>query len=186
MNAITNSIEHNIDQFIGKFLAKQQQETGKLPVVDQDQDWISPCEVGTADDDGMIQWQPTAITETLSFANVEDALGFEIHPDLKTYFTHCYSESIPACSDKGNLELLFAWNKDDFDRLQKNMIGHVLMKQKLKQQVTLFFAVTDEDDINLVIKNDTGEVWIEPVGCEPKECISPDIATFIASLQLNA
>lgn len=185
MNAITNSIEHNIDQFVDSFLDRQQQLTGKLPVIEQDEDWISPCEIGEVDKDGLIQWKPALIKDTLSFANVEEALGFAIHNDLKRYFTHCFSESIPATSEKGNLELLFAWNHDDFDRLQKNMIGHVLMKQKLKQEITLFFAVTDEEDINLVINNDTGEVWIEPVGCEPKECISPNIATFLQSLTLN-
>ncbi len=49
----------------------------------------------------------------------------------------------------------------DFERLQQNLIGHILMKQKLKQAITLFFAVTDEDDIILSVNNNTGEVWAE-------------------------
>ncbi len=184
MSNLTPTLVQTIDTFTEKFINNVKKQTGQLPKVEADTDWPSPCEVGEVDSDGMVQWQPALIDETLEFNNIEQALDIKIHPDIEQYFCHQFSESIMAKSNQGQLELLFAWNKDDFERLQQNIIGHILMKQKLKQDITVFFAVTDEEDINLVIKNDTGEVWVEPVGCEPKTLVSPSLAEFIARLDV--
>ncbi|KGJ90550.1 SecY-interacting protein [Thalassotalea sp. ND16A] len=177
------SLGEIIRQFSDKFIAQQLQQTGKLPSVEHDDDWPSPCETGAIDGDGFISWQPVKMDETFDFKNVEQALSLTIHPDVHQYFSHIYSEAIPATCSEGNLELLFAWNKADYERLQQNIIGHLLMKQKLKQKETIFFAVTDEEDINLVVKNDSGEVWVEPVGCEPSKFIANNLIEFIESLE---
>jgi len=57
-----------------------------------------------------------------------------------------------------------------------------LMKKRLKQAPTLFFALTDEDDFVLSVLNETGEVVLEQVGRPPKEIISPSLGDFIATL----
>lgn len=186
MNTTAQSIDLAISQLTDKYKQHCIKQTGKLPSVEQDDSWPSPCETGAIDADGFIEWQPVNIDEPLDFKNVEQALGFTIHQDVHSYFSQIYSEAIPANCSEGNLELLFAWNKDDYERLQQNIIGHVLMKQKLKQEVTIFFAVTDEDDINLVIKNNNGEVWVEPVGCEPTKLIASSLTEFINSLSFNS
>jgi SecY interacting protein Syd len=80
------------------------------------------------------------------------------------------------------LSLLFAWNKDDFERLQENLIGHILMKRRLKQEETVFFAVTDEEDMIISVDNASGSVWVERVGCKPHKQLSDSLAQFISQL----
>lgn len=185
MNTAQQSLSKSIEQLLQQFINTVEQKSGGLPLVEQDQQWLSPCECGDVNADGLIAWQPCAIDDELGFANVEKAIGFTIHDDIKVFFTSFYSDVIPAKCEHGELELLLAWNKDDFERLQQNIIGHILMKQRLKQEPTLFFAVTDEDDMNLVIKNDTGEVWVEPVGCEPKTLVAKNLQEFLSTLSIN-
>ncbi len=185
MTMNNNSLAEIISTFSQSYINHFKQQHQHLPMVEQDSDWISPCETGEADKEGNIQWQPVAMDVNVSFDNVEKALEVELHPDIKTYFSQIYSESIPASCSEGKLELLFAWNKDDFERLQQNLIGHVLMKRRLKQELTVFFAVTDAEEINLVIHNQSGEVWAEPVGCEPNKKLANNLSEFFQLLSLD-
>ena len=153
----------------------------ELPQTDVDDLWLSPCQQGEASNE-KIYWQPTLIKKSLSFSNIESALELKINNDIVTYFSTLFSESLPALCSEGELSLLFAWNEDDFQRLQENIIGHVLMKRKLKQAITIFFAVTDEEDIILSVMNDTGEVWVEKVGCEPHKKLADSLPAFIKTL----
>ena len=105
-----------------------------------------------------------------------------VRQDIKTYFTTFYSETLHATCSEGRLSLLFPWNNDDFQRLQENIIGHVLMKRKLKQTVSIFFAVTDDDDYILSLANDSGAVWVERVGREPLKKLSDSLPDFIYML----
>jgi SecY interacting protein Syd len=166
------------------------EQFGHLPTTEHDEQWLSPCELG-AHDTSHHHWQPVAMEsevlannkeEALSFANVELALNLELHDDIKTYFTTIFSGDIEALCDEGELSLLFAWNKQDFERLQENIIGHILMKQKLKQAETVFFAVTDEEDMIISLDNNSGEVWVERVGCKPHKKLSDSLVDFISQL----
>jgi len=164
-----------------QFIENYQQRFNHLPLVEQDEQWPSTC-IQSSFDETRDQWQPVKVTEPLLFDNIEQALDITIHADIKSYFSTFYSESIDVECSEGNLSLLFAWNQEDFQRLQENMIGHILMKQKLKQEITLFFAVTDEDDTILSIINDTGEVWVEQVGCKPHKKVADSLTEFITQL----
>lgn len=152
-----------------------------LPICDKDLEWVSICEQGKHDDTSNY-WKPATAPEELTFENVEEALELKLHSDIKTYFTTLFSDQLLVKCSEGELLLLFAWNLDDFERLQENIIGHVLMKQKLKQAVTLFFAITDDDDYILSLNNDSGEVWVERVGCEPHKKLANTLSEFIATL----
>ena len=157
---------------------------GFLPVCEKDEQWISPCEL-TAYDDKHNHWQPVVINETLSFTNVEEALDLPLHQSIKDYFTVLYSESILARCDEGQLSLIFAWNEADFARLQENIIGHLLMKKRLKQEATIFFAVTDDDDYIISLKNDSGEVWVERVGGDPHKKLADNMLAFLNDLTID-
>ncbi|NMP16431.1 SecY-interacting protein [Thalassotalea sp. Y01] len=178
-------LQKSLGQFAKGYAEFHQQKTAKLPIIEHDDDWPSPCELGAIDGDGFISWQAVDIEDELSFDNVEKALELTLHNDIKEYFTAVYSEAIPCRCEQGELELLLAWNAKDFERLQQNLIGHVLMKRRLQQAETLFFAVTDQEEINLVIKNDNGEVWAEPVGLEPSKFVAKNLQEFIASLSYS-
>ena len=175
---VTGALQH----FHDKFLNMHREQRQSLPLVEHDNQWLSPCEQGEADSNAMVQWQPVQCPETLGFDNMEHALGFAIHPDIKAFYGSFYSGNLPAITDDGRLELLQVWNRDDFDRLQENLLGHIMMKRKRKQAITLFLGLTDHDEIIISINNDTGEIWAESVGKEPHKFLSRNLATFINTL----
>lgn len=152
-----------------------------MPLAEVDDQWPSPCIIQPFDE-LLNEWQPQKISTPLSFKNVEKALDIELHDDICQYFTTIFSESMPANCKHGELSLLFAWSEDDFIRLQENIIGHILMKQKLKQKITIFFAVTDDDNFILSIDNDDGSVWVERIGREPHKKLADSLAQFIQQL----
>lgn len=181
--SVNNSLAKTLQEFASQYISCYQNNHGHLPKIEQDEQWPSPCEQAETADKGSVCWQPIVIDdEQLSFDNVESALDLTLHQDIKTYFTTLYSDSLDAKCHEGELSLLFAWNYDDFQRLQENLIGHILMKQRLKQDETIFFAVTDEEDTIISIDNNTGAVWVERVGCKPHKKLADSIAEFISQL----
>ncbi len=186
MTSTNNKLAEIITEFSQRYVSAFTAHYNHLPVAEYDEQWPSPCQHSERDEE-TIYWQPVSIKQqketSLSFSNVESALAVEIHQDIKTYFTTLYSENMAATCSDGDLSLLFAWSKRDFERLQENFIGHILMKQKLKQPLTLFFAVTDEEDMIISVDNDTGAVWVEGVGCNPHKKLSDSLGDFISQLE---
>ncbi|PHR85496.1 MAG: SecY-interacting protein [Colwellia sp.] len=187
-NQANEHLVQMLKQFSEQYVAAYQKIHGCLPAVEHDKEWPSPCELHANEQNplpqGEVYWQPVVIekSEKLSFDNVESALELTLHEDIKQYFTFFYSESLHAQCDEGELSLLFSWNKNDFERLQENLIGHILMKKRLKQKETIFFAVTDEEDMIISVDNTSGSVWVERVGCKPHKQISDSLAQFISQL----
>lgn len=179
----SNQLASLIFTFSKDYIEHVKQQTGKSPTIAFDEQWPSPCDQERVEDN--LSWQPVLMSDhlPLSFDNVENALEITLHQDIKDYFTAIYSETIEAKCSEGDLALLFAWNKDDFQRLQENIIGHILMKQRMKQEPTVFFAVTDEEDIIISVLNETGEVWVERVGCKPHKKIADSLSEFIEQLE---
>ncbi|GGW73034.1 SecY-interacting protein [Alteromonas halophila] len=174
-------LEQQLDSFITSTLALSENERQPLRI-EYDSTWPSPCYQQTRDDGKMVEWKPVKQTEHNSFANVEEALEVNIDRQYADFFTRYYSHNLLATAPQGSCELLQVWNQDDFQRLQQNIIGHVLMKRRLKQQATLFFALTDEEDTILSVLNDTGEVVVERVGKPPSDIIAPSLASFLEIL----
>lgn len=191
-NQAKTNLMNVLQRFSAQYVSQYQKVYSHLPIIDMDNDWLSPCEVSYDENEinnrvllkDQTFWLPINIEakDALSFDNVESALDLILHKDIKTYFTTLYSDSLDATCDEGELSLLFAWNKDDFARLQENLIGHVLMKQRMKQKETLFFAVTDEEDMIISVDNKTGAVWVERVGCEPHKQIANSLEQFISKI----
>ncbi len=180
---VNNNLSKTLQEFASQYIKNYQDSHEHLPQMEQDEQWPSPCEQVETAGNGHVFWQPVVIDdEQLSFDNVESALNLTLHQDIKTYFTTLYSDSLDAKCHEGGLSLLFAWNHDDFQRLQENLIGHILMKQRLKQEETIFFAVTDEEDTIISIANNTGAVWVERVGCKPHKKLADSIVEFISQL----
>lgn len=172
-------------QIVLAFAKKYEQEFEAIhkhkPVTTLGDDWPSPCHLGDYDEEHKF-WQVVPMVQSLDFSNVEKALNIDFHQDIKTYFLTLFADDVHASCSEGELSLLFAWSEHDFERLQQNIIGHLLMKQKLKQQATIFFAVTDQEDIILSLLNDTGEIWVERVGSEPHKKIANSMSEFFAML----
>ena len=181
MKLTKNSLQECLINFAKQYVEKYEREFGHLPLVEVDEQWQSPCTEDKFNDE-LQHWRPTIIEDSLSFENIEQALEIKIHQDICSYFMTIYGDSIPASCSEGTLSLLFSWCESDFERLQENIIGHVLMKQKLKQPITIFFAVTDDEDTILSVNNENGEVWVERVGCIPHKKVADSIEDFINSL----
>lgn len=141
----------------------------------------SPCQVKVVDDEQVI-WQPVLQQPVADFSNVEQALELVLHPDIKLFYGLYYGAGFAAEHQQGKLALLMVWNEADLRRLQENIIGHILMKRRLKQQETVFFAVTDDESIMLSVLNSTGEVFMEHTGREVKQKLADNLADFIRSL----
>lgn len=171
----------SLSLFSQKYLSQYQERYQHLPLIEKDEQWPSPC-LSDDYDENHQYWQPCEISDPINFDNVEKALEITIHVDFKTYFTSLYSDTLDASCEEGALSLLFAWSKDDFQRLQENVIGHILMKQKLKQPLTLFFALTDDDNMILSVNNDNGEIWVEKVGAKAHKKVANSLVSFINML----
>jgi len=178
---MTRTIHNQLDQFINEYLSYHQKKENTL-LVPYDSEWPSPCYKARVADGQQVEWQPQRQSEQHSFENVESAMGITLNHAYCQFFTRYYSNNLTASAQQGPCELLQVWNQNDFERLQQNLIGHLLMKKRLKQAPTLFFALTDEDDFVLSVLNETGEVVLEQVGRPPKEIISPSLGDFIATL----
>lgn len=159
-------------------------ENQDFPRVEHDAQWPSVCEFSDDIKDGQIAWQPVKNKEPGDFSNIEHALNMPLHEDIKTYYTQYWAGELALKHDKGPAFLLQLWNDDDFANLQENMIGHVLMKRRLRQKVTLFFGLTDEEELLLSLMNDTGEIWLESVGKEPHLKLADSMAEFIDMLEV--
>jgi len=171
-----------IIQLSAAYVVKYTEILAHLPLVEKDEQWPSPCLLQEYND-GFMCWKPVKIKDKLTFENIEQALEIKLHPSISQYYTVIYSENIPATCEEGHLQLLFAWSEQDFERLQQNIIGHIMMKQKLKQELTIFFAVTDDDNVLLSVNNSTGEVWAEKVGCQSHKKMADNLFEFIKDLQ---
>ncbi|ARD45650.1 SecY-interacting protein [Colwellia sp. PAMC 21821] len=175
------SLHDHVWHFSQDYLQAYQYRFEHLPITHIVENWASPCEQGVHKEEFSL-WQPIKVDEKLTFDNVEEALEVKLHDDIKQYFTTMYSDSLDASCSEGDLSLLFAWSAKDFSRLQENIIGHILMKTKLKQKLTIFFAITDDDDHIISLDNEAGSVWVEKVGCDPHKKIADTLSDFISQL----
>jgi SecY interacting protein Syd len=179
---MSEQVSTALDEFIQKYLVRAKKHPEML-VVEYDDDWPSDCHITTGETGDRVDWRPVKRDRTADFTDLEKALEMKIHQDVISYYSTYWSDNLSAETKKGYLQLLQPWNQADFERLQQNLVGHILMKRRLKQPETLFFALTDEDDFILTVDNTSGEVMLEQVGLLPKEVVAPNLATFIKSLQ---
>lgn len=146
------------------------------------EDWLSECIL--SHEGKRCWWHPVKREQVGDFTNVERSLELSFDAQVIAFYTRYWSGDIEVDSDFGRFLLLQNWNQEDFEQLQTNLIGHVLMKRKLNQPETLFIGLTEQEDVNLCVLNKTGEVVLEPVGLEPTKVLAPDLASFLARLSV--
>ncbi len=185
---MSNPFVENFDTFVNAYIDLAGDDDRQL-ITEYDADWYSPCllmgEAQLADvaDGEPTSWRPHLQPVNSHLGDLAKALEIDIHPQLETLFCRYYGHDLPASTDRGDLDILQAWNQDDFERLQKNLISHVLMKRRLKQPETLFFATTDQEDFIISIDVASGKVMLEQVGKVPKEELAEDLNSFIKTLR---
>jgi SecY interacting protein Syd len=185
---MSNSLVENFDSFVNAYIDLAGDNDRQL-LTEYDADWFSPClllgkeQLADVADGEQTAWRPMLQPASSHLGDLAKALEIEIHPQLETLFCRYYGHDLPATTERGDLDILQAWNQDDFERLQKNLISHVLMKRRLKQPETLFFATTDQEDFIISVDVASGNVMLEQVGKVPKEVLADDLNSFIKSLQ---
>ena len=178
LSPVANSLGSLFERFIGVW----QTEQGRLPTLPYEPEWKSLCQDGEPDADGNITWQPRLRYPIGDFSGVESALELTLHPDIKAFYGSYWSETIRADSPNGGLDLIQVWNRQDFDRLLENIIGHVIAKRRARHAITVFVAPTDEEEYFLSIDNQTGEVYLESPGLAPVRTLATSVCELLDSL----
>lgn len=179
------SFQTTFDKFVAS-LVQASNETNMGMISEYDADFHSPCYCSEPLISGQnVAWRPFLRPQPGLMNNLEAALELTIHEDIGLLFGRYFSLDLNAKASRGNLVILQALNESDFERLQKNLIAHVLMKRRLKQPDTLFFALTDEEDVVLSVIPETSAVVLEVIGQPHKEVIAPSLLAFIETLGPN-
>jgi SecY interacting protein Syd len=179
---MTQNLNTALDAFVlcyEKLILQSPEETK----IEFNSKWPSQCYRQEKKDGDLVAWKPVLREVPGVFTGLEAGLEMTIHPDIIAYYGRYWSDNLNAQAEQGKLQLLQAWNEQDYQRLQQNIVGHVLMKRRLQQAETIFFALTDEDDFFLSVDNASGEVVLEQVGLVPKETLASDLGSFLQKLQ---
>ncbi|UCX04287.1 SecY-interacting protein [Shewanella glacialimarina] len=172
-----------LENFINKYLLAYQDALSELPrYYPMGED--SACIQGQFEQnsDHAVYFKPFKRKTSADFSNVEHALELSLHDDINQYYGQFYSAPLMFTSSWGEGELLQTWNQQDFEYLQQNMIGHLMMKKKLKQEPTWFIGVLGDGDQMLTVDNESGGVWIEIPGDRPKQRLADSLSAFIDQL----
>ncbi|WP_394191518.1 SecY-interacting protein [Pseudoalteromonas atlantica] len=178
------SIVNNLEQLHKKFAQHTTQKTGRFPLIEQDSNWPSPCEIGDVDEHGQIQWQAVHRENPGSLIDLAKALDVTFPEALNQYYGSFFGGCIIATIEEHEVELLQAWSDDDFDLLQQNITGHVLMKRKLKQKPSVFIGLTEQEDLLVTVLLESGEVCLEYVGKQPHHVLAPNLEEFVKALKV--
>ncbi|QIZ77408.1 SecY-interacting protein [Ferrimonas lipolytica] len=169
----------HLAQFIARTEAAWKQSYQHLPLAQHNDE--GPA-LQSVDEQGRGYWLAQPMSGKPLFDNVAAALELELHGDLERFYGQFYAGSLLFDADFGSGELLQIWSDDDLQRLQQNLIGHLLMKQKLKQHPTLFIGLLGQGEQMIVLDNCDGSVWLEVPGELPSKRLADDIDQLMQQL----
>lgn len=140
----------------------------------------SPCIITTLDD--KIIWQPQPFTEQQNVNAVERAMGIVVQPAVHAFYTTQFAGDMRARFGNQTMTLLQTWSEEDFQRVQENLIGHLVTQKRLKLAPTLFIATLDSELDVIAVANLNGEVIKETLGTRKRDVLAPSLAEFLNQL----
>ena len=167
--------------FTQRYCAEWQKQKGTQPRSEELYGVPSPCIVST--DEEAVFWQPQPFQPDETLEAVERALGIVIQPQLHAFYTTQFAGDMPATFGERELTLLQVWGPDDFQRVQENLIGHLVTQKRLKLSPTLFIGTLDSDLDIISVCNLSGEVVLETVGSRHRTTLSASIESFLSHLE---
>ena len=179
---MSNETKAALERLLDRYVDSCRRAGNSLPHREHDPDWLSACQVGEPDANGIIHWQPRPRDPVADFSGLERALDVEIHPDIKSFYGSYWGSPMQLAAEEGGVTLIQIWNGDDFDRLIENIIGHAMAKQRIGAPLTVFIACTDEGELMLSVENDTGHVVLEEPGSLPIRQVATSLAEFLDRL----
>ncbi len=175
------SLAQHIDNLVEAYQAAYKAAETPL-LVEPSDEWKAPIYLEEADAD-WVHWQPLQQSSSLAFTDLANALEQPLHADLEVLFGRWYAADLAVEFDGHPLWLLQNHGPEDAVRLQSNLAGHVLMKRRLKQPITLFIGLAEEsDDLLISLDNDSGQVGLEFVGQPHHEILAANLAEFVQKL----
>ena len=170
-----------LQAFTQRYCEAWQQQRSSLPRSEELYGIPSPC-ISATDDDGVF-WQPQPFSLEQNINAVERALEIVVQQPLHSYYTTQFAGDMQARFADESMTLLQTWSPDDFQRVQENLIGHLLVQKRLKLSPTLFIATLDSELDVISVCNMSGEVIKETLGTRKRTTLSPSLASFLNSLK---
>ena len=170
-----------LQAFTQRYCAAWQQQRASLPRSEELYGIPSPCVNGT-DDDGVF-WQPQPFSLAQNISAVERALDIVVQQPLHSYYTTQFAGDMTGRFADETLTLLQTWSEEDFQRVQENLIGHLVVQKRLKLAPTLFIATLESERDVISVCNLSGEVIKETLGTAKRITLSPSLASFLSHLE---
>ena len=137
----------------------------------------SPCIISSTDD--AVFWQPQPFVGEKNLNAVERAFDIVIQPAVHAFYTTQFAGDMHAQFADEKLTLLQTWSEEDFQRVQENLIGHLVTQKRLRLSPTLFIATLDSDTDVISLCNLTGDVIVETLGRRERRILAPGLADFL-------
>lgn len=170
-----------LTDFTTRYCQHWQQSRGHAPASRDLYGIPSPCLLENRDECAL--WQPQPFTLPPSLEAVERALEIALQPQITAFYTHQFAGDMQAMWQDHRLTLLQVWSETDFVRLQENLIGHLVMQRRLKQNPTLFIATTASEENIISLCNLSGDIILETPGQKKRITLASEICTFLNNLQ---
>jgi SecY interacting protein Syd len=156
-----------------------QQQRGILVCCSDDEMRPSPCRY---DPHNSALWKYSARPQAADLHNIAAALACNFHPAIHAYYGYGFAGQISASFKGLAVTLVQPWNDEDFERLQENMVAHVMMLQRLKLPITLFLATVPNELQVISLDNETGAVVLEQLGQPKRWVLADSLPAFLQRL----
>lgn len=176
-----NQTAEALQAFTQRYCDAWQQQRASLPRSEELYGIPSPC-ISSTDADAVF-WQPQPFSLAVNISAVERALDIVVQPPAHSYYTTQFAGDMQARLAGETMTLLQTWSPDDFQRMQENLIGHLVVQKRLKLSPTLFIATLDSELEVISVCNLSGEVLKETLGTRKRTTLAPSLASFLNQLE---
>ncbi|RAP70831.1 syd family protein [Candidatus Erwinia dacicola] len=114
---------------------------------------------------------------------VERALDIQLQSAVAAFYTAQFAADMSGTFSGQHVSLVQVRSEEDFQRVQENLIGHLVMKRRLKHSPTLFIATTDSELEVVSVCNLSGKVILEQLGPQKRQVVAPSLQNFLIHLQ---
>lgn len=140
----------------------------------------SPCIISSLED--YVIWQPKPNNGEQNVNAVERAMDIVVQPAVHAFYATQFAGDMPARFADMTLTLLQTWSEDDLQRVQENLIGHLVTQRRLKLPPTQFIATLESEFDMISVCNLNGEVILETFGTTKRRVLAADTASFLSQL----